>query len=154
MAGLSWRRRVGHGSAPPTAGAWLLRPLLVDAGGARRVPGSPAPRDRAPSSASARRSRAGRPRRGPGCAPRWPASTGGGRHHIAALREGDGPTDAFRLDDVAGVAVAVHRAEGRKCARSWKILPTVGSDPAFPDVSPRDAKALREWEAVRSKARA
>jgi isoleucyl-tRNA synthetase len=69
-----------------------------------------------------------------------------------SLREGDGPAGAFRLDDVAGVAVEVHRAEGRKCARSWKILPTVGSDPAFPDVSPRDAKALREWEAVRSKA--
>jgi len=41
------------------------------------------------------------------------------------------------------------RAEGRKCARSWKILPTVGSDPDYPDVSPRDARALREWDALR-----
>jgi len=45
------------------------------------------------------------------------------------------------------VAVEVKLAQGRKCARSWKILTTVGSDPAYPDVSPRDAKALREWDA-------
>jgi isoleucyl-tRNA synthetase len=59
------------------------------------------------------------------------------------------PPEAFRLDDVPGVAVEVRLAEGKKCARSWKILPTVGSDPEYPDVSPRDAKALREWDAVR-----
>jgi len=56
---------------------------------------------------------------------------------------------AFRLPDVPGVAVEPRRAEGRKCARSWKILPTVGSDPDYPDVSPRDAQALREWDALR-----
>jgi len=67
----------------------------------------------------------------------------------STLVEGDGPPDAFRLDEVNGVAVEVRLAEGRKCARSWKILPSVGSDPAYPDVSPRDAKALREWEAMR-----
>jgi isoleucyl-tRNA synthetase len=65
------------------------------------------------------------------------------------VERGEGPADAFRLDDVAGVAVAFRVAEGRKCARSWKILPSVGSDPDYPDVSPRDAKALREWDAVR-----
>ena len=43
-------------------------------------------------------------------------------------------------------------AEGRKCARSWKILASVGSDPAYPDVSPRDAQALREWDAMRKAA--
>jgi isoleucyl-tRNA synthetase len=67
----------------------------------------------------------------------------------ATLVQGEGPASAFRLDDVAGVAVEVELAEGRKCARSWKILATVGEDPAYPDVSPRDAKALREWEARR-----
>jgi isoleucyl-tRNA synthetase len=67
----------------------------------------------------------------------------------ATLVEGDGPPGAFRLDDVEGVAVEVRLAEGKKCARSWKILPSVGSDPAYPDVSPRDAQALREWEAMR-----
>ena len=61
---------------------------------------------------------------------------------------GEGPTDAFRLPDVAGVAVVPQRAEGRKCARSWKISPLVGSDAEFPDVSPRDAQALRELKAM------
>ncbi|MEJ2377369.1 MAG: isoleucine--tRNA ligase [Pseudolabrys sp.] len=64
------------------------------------------------------------------------------------LVEDEGPADAFRLPDVAGVAVVPNLAEGRKCARSWKILATVGGDPEFPDVSPRDAQALREWEAM------
>ena len=66
--------------------------------------------------------------------------------------QGDGPADAFRLDDIKGVAVEVRLAEGRKCARSWKILPSVGSDPVYPDVSPRDAQALREWDAMRKAA--
>jgi isoleucyl-tRNA synthetase len=70
----------------------------------------------------------------------------------ATLVEGEGPPDAFRLDEVKGVAVEVHLAQGRKCARSWKILPSVGTDPAFPDVSPRDAQALREWNAMRKAA--
>jgi isoleucyl-tRNA synthetase len=60
----------------------------------------------------------------------------------------DAPADAFRLPDVPGVAVVVEKAVGTKCARSWKILPDVGSDPEYPDVSPRDAKALREWKAL------
>ena len=64
------------------------------------------------------------------------------------VREGDAPTSAFRLNDVPGVAVVVERAVGIKCARSWKILPTVGDDPEYPDVSPRDAQALREWKAL------
>jgi isoleucyl-tRNA synthetase len=70
----------------------------------------------------------------------------------ATLVEGEGPPDAFRLDEVRGVAVVPALAEGKKCARSWKILTTVGSDPAYPDVSPRDAQALREWDAVRKAA--
>ena len=70
----------------------------------------------------------------------------------ATLVEGEGPPTAFRIDEVRGVAVEVRRASGTKCARSWKILPSVGSDPAYPDVSPRDAQALREWEAMREAA--
>jgi isoleucyl-tRNA synthetase len=66
----------------------------------------------------------------------------------AVLAEGEGPADAFRLSDVAGVAVVSERAQGRKCARSWKITPTVGQDPQYPDVTPRDAEALREWDAM------
>ncbi|MEA2928222.1 MAG: isoleucyl-tRNA synthetase, partial [Hyphomicrobiales bacterium] len=66
----------------------------------------------------------------------------------ATLVEGEGPADAFRLDEVKGVAVVPKLAEGQKCARSWKVLTSVGSDPAYPDISPRDAAAMREWEAV------
>jgi isoleucyl-tRNA synthetase len=66
----------------------------------------------------------------------------------AMVTNQDAPADAFRLSDVPGVAVAVERAAGVKCARSWKILPTVGEDPDYPDVSPRDAQALREWKAM------
>ncbi len=70
----------------------------------------------------------------------------------ATLVEGDGGADAFRLEDVKGVAVEVRLAEGTRCARSWKILPSVGTDKEFPDVSPRDARALREWESMRKAA--
>jgi isoleucyl-tRNA synthetase len=38
-------------------------------------------------------------------------------------------------------------ASGQKCARSWRILPEVGSDPDFSDLSLRDADAMRELEA-------
>jgi isoleucyl-tRNA synthetase len=72
----------------------------------------------------------------------------------ATLIPGDGPKEAFRLDDVPGVAVEAALAQGRKCARSWKILPTVGSDPDYPDVSPRDARALREYDALHGAAAA
>jgi isoleucyl-tRNA synthetase len=66
----------------------------------------------------------------------------------AMVTNEDAPADAFRLSEVPGVAVVVERAAGTKCARSWKILPTVGEDPEYPDVSPRDAQALREWKAM------
>ncbi len=65
----------------------------------------------------------------------------------AKLIAGEGPADAFRLDTVKGVAVVFKPAEGRKCARSWKITPEVGSDSEFPDITPRDAEAVREWQA-------
>ncbi len=57
---------------------------------------------------------------------------------------GDGPADAFRLPDVPKVVVTPKLAEGRKCARSWRLTDDVGSDPEFPDVSARDAAALHE----------
>ncbi|MFY9293679.1 MAG: isoleucine--tRNA ligase [Methylorubrum rhodinum] len=64
------------------------------------------------------------------------------------VRDGEGPADAFRLDEVKGVAVVPERAEGRKCARSWRVTETVGDDADYPDVTPRDAQALREWDAA------
>jgi isoleucyl-tRNA synthetase len=68
----------------------------------------------------------------------------------ARVVAGHGPAEAFRLEDVPGVAVEPRRAGGTKCARSWKIQTDVGSDPDYPEVTPRDARALREWEAVRA----
>jgi isoleucyl-tRNA synthetase len=70
----------------------------------------------------------------------------------ATLVRDEGPAGAFRLPDVSGVAVVPGLAEGRKCARSWKVLNTIGADPDYPDVSPRDAQALREWDALRKAA--
>jgi isoleucyl-tRNA synthetase len=59
-----------------------------------------------------------------------------------------GPDTAFRLDDVSAVSITPDLAEGRKCARSWRITDDVGSDPAYPDVSARDAAALHELKAI------
>ena len=55
--------------------------------------------------------------------------------------------DAFTLDDVSGVAVVPQMAEGKKCQRSWKILPEVGSVEGYPDLTPRDAAAVAEYDA-------
>lgn len=60
------------------------------------------------------------------------------------LVAGEGPADAFRLAEVPKVSVEPKLAEGLKCARSWRITTDVGSDPEYPDVSARDAAALRE----------
>ncbi|TCL75813.1 isoleucine--tRNA ligase [Rhizobium sp. BK251] len=64
------------------------------------------------------------------------------------IEAGEGPSDAFRLPEVQKVGVVPKLAEGRKCARSWRITTDVGSDPAYPDVSARDAAALRELGAT------
>ncbi len=60
--------------------------------------------------------------------------------------QGEGPVEAFRLDDVPGVSAVFARAQGNRCARSWKVSPDVGSDEEYPDLSPRDAEAMRERE--------
>jgi isoleucyl-tRNA synthetase len=44
------------------------------------------------------------------------------------------------------IAVVFARAEGRKCQRSWRILPEVGSDPRYPDLSLRDADAVAAYD--------
>ncbi len=43
------------------------------------------------------------------------------------LTGADAPPDAFRIEDIPGVAVLPAHAEGAKCARCWKVLPDVGS---------------------------
>jgi isoleucyl-tRNA synthetase len=67
----------------------------------------------------------------------------------ATLTYETAPEDAFRLDGVNMVAVGFALAKGNKCQRSWRILPEVGSDPRYPDLSLRDADAVAEWDAQR-----
>lgn len=62
----------------------------------------------------------------------------------AQVVAGEGPEDAFRLADVPGVAVVPARAAGIKCARSWKYFDPATAEPGYPEVTPRDARALRE----------
>ena len=74
----------------------------------------------------------------------WDESVGaGGMNHLLLAGERIGNGSGY---DVAGVAVVSERARGRKCARSWKISEDVGADPEFPDITPRDAQAVREWQ--------
>ncbi len=62
----------------------------------------------------------------------------------ADLVSGDAPDDAFRLPEESGVAVLPGQASGVKCARSWKYFDPAMADPEFPDVTLRDAAAIRE----------
>jgi isoleucyl-tRNA synthetase len=59
------------------------------------------------------------------------------------------PASAFRAADTPGIAVVVERARGVKCARSWRYFDPATADPEYPDVTPRDAGALRELNAMR-----
>jgi isoleucyl-tRNA synthetase len=60
--------------------------------------------------------------------------------------DGEAPEGAFVLPEVSGVGVVFKRAEGTKCARSWRFTDDVGSDPDFPELSARDAAAVREFD--------
>jgi isoleucyl-tRNA synthetase len=62
--------------------------------------------------------------------------------------DGDGPSEAFRLAEAAGVSVVPAKAEGRRCARSWRVTDDVGADRRYPDLSARDAEAVALWDAV------
>ncbi len=61
------------------------------------------------------------------------------------------PADAFQVENIKKVAVSVIKAEGQKCARSWKISKDIGQDKDFPDITARDAAAVREWQTRFSK---
>jgi isoleucyl-tRNA synthetase len=65
-----------------------------------------------------------------------------------SLMNGNGGEDAFRLEDVDGVAVVFARASGVKCARSWKFFDPATAMEGFPDVTPRDALAVMAWDKV------
>ena len=63
------------------------------------------------------------------------------------IRHDAPPSDAFTLDDVTDIGVVPNLAEGQKCQRSWKISPDIGTVDGYPDLSPRDAAAVAEYDA-------
>ena len=62
------------------------------------------------------------------------------------LLEGEGPSEAYRFDEVPGIAVVPELADGAKCQRCWKILPEVPQD-AEGGVCHRCADAVDHLEA-------
>jgi isoleucyl-tRNA synthetase len=58
------------------------------------------------------------------------------------------PETAFRLPEATDVGVVVERAQGVKCARSWRYFDPATASPDCPDVTPRDAEALRELKTL------
>jgi isoleucyl-tRNA synthetase len=47
------------------------------------------------------------------------------------------------------ISVTSTRAAGVKCARSWKYFDPKTADPEFPDITPRDAAAVREYRGLK-----
>ena len=67
-----------------------------------------------------------------------------------SIRGDAAPAGAFTLPNEPGVGVVVKRAEGMKCARSWRITKDVGSDPGLSLICRRAmprpfAKSTRRW---------
>jgi isoleucyl-tRNA synthetase len=81
----------------------------------------------------------------------WPKVTGPAGSFAAFA--GLDPAEVFRTSGAEltesgeTVSVTVALALHAKCARSWRRVPDVGSDPAYPDLSARDADAVRWWDA-------
>ncbi len=61
---------------------------------------------------------------------------------------GDGPSDAYSLEEVPGVWVVPHLAEGEKCQRCWKVLPEVDAVPEAPQTCRRCAEAVAQIKAA------
>jgi isoleucyl-tRNA synthetase len=65
----------------------------------------------------------------------------------ATLVQGaSGPAGAFTLDDSPGIWVVPAKAPGIKCRRSWKYFDPKTATPGFPDITPRDALAVKAWD--------
>jgi isoleucyl-tRNA synthetase len=60
----------------------------------------------------------------------------------ARVEIGKGPSEAFRLPDVPGAAVAFALADGKKCGRCWMVLPEVGTMPGHADLCRRCSDAV------------
>ena len=62
----------------------------------------------------------------------------------AKLIHQDPPARAFTLDEVEGVGVVPSKASGIKCARSWKYFDPATAIAGYPDLTPRDAEAVKQ----------
>ena len=58
-------------------------------------------------------------------------------------------SSCFILDEQPEIGVIVHIASGKKCKRSWRVTEDVGTDAEYPDLSKRDADAVREFLSMR-----
>ncbi|WP_298161620.1 isoleucine--tRNA ligase [Brevundimonas sp.] len=81
----------------------------------------------------------------------WPTVTGPAGA-FAAFADLD-PAEVFRTSGAElveggdAITVSIALADHPKCARSWRRVPDVGSDVQYPDLSARDADAVRWWDA-------
>ncbi len=84
----------------------------------------------------------------------WPVVTGPA--DVFAPFDGLDAAEVFRTSGAElkpggeAVTVEVRLADHPKCARSWRRVPDVGSDPDYPELSARDADAVRWWDARRA----
>ena len=62
------------------------------------------------------------------------------------IHTSNGNGGGFTLDDTDGVVVYPVKADGIKCRRSWKYFDPATADPAFPDITPRDALTVKAWD--------
>ncbi|MBU4568877.1 MAG: class I tRNA ligase family protein, partial [Alphaproteobacteria bacterium] len=62
------------------------------------------------------------------------------------VQAASGPAGAFALDDTPGIWVVPRLAPGIKCRRSWKYFDPATAMPGFPDITPRDALAVKAWD--------
>ena len=46
----------------------------------------------------------------------------------AVITNDPAPEDAFRLDGITDIAIAFAMADGKKCARCWRITPEVAAE--------------------------
>ena len=76
---------------------------------------------------------------------------------VLAHLDGEDPAEIFitsaaTLQDSGDASsetrVVSERASGQKCARSWKYFDPATADPGFPDITPRDAAAVREYRGL------
>ena len=70
------------------------------------------------------------------------------RSSQAFLRNGP-PGDVLDKNPPQYPEIRIEPLSTPKCARSWRRVPDVGSDPAYPELSARDADAVRWWDARR-----